>query len=232
MTAAFRGRTFQVACCWVRQQLQEKDVSDEGRQNTLRRGDTRMVQRPSGAGVVQTSDDALRKPLDMVGVGQESGSGGGPTDETREPPMASPRLIPVPDSPHLSIQLPPDSVVEDTGKTSASFDRDCAPSQAPVSDNANYAQLPYDELHELWKQRGYHKRDTKVVLRTRLEAMDAAAKRSAAGSSNDTDTPMTVLGKRPRATGGTMGMGTEVGGNNSEKRPRGAALEIALSVDL
>ena len=52
-------------------------------------------------------------------------------------------------SPPLSVQLPPEPAVEDTGKTSASFRPNCAPCQAPVSDFANYDHLLYGQLREL-----------------------------------------------------------------------------------
>ena len=87
--------------------------------------------------------------MDVVDVGQESGSGGGPTDEAREPLMAFPRLIPVPDSPRLPVQLPPGPAVEDTGETAVSYSRNCAPSQTPVSDAANYDRLSCGQLREL-----------------------------------------------------------------------------------
>ena len=166
-------------------------------------------------------------------TGRVPSSGGVSTAVTRETPVVSPRLIPVPDSPHLSLQLPPEPEVDSTGKTSASFDPNCAPSQAPASGSAKYDQLSNGQLHELCRQRGYHKKDTKAVLRTRLEAMDAAAKKTAEGSSNDMDSSMRTrfTGKRSRCTNGTMEMGTEVGGDN-EKRPRNTDLAIALEVDM
>ena len=81
-----------------------------------------MGTRSDGAEVAQTSDDALRKPSPVVNVEQEFRGGSVPTDETGETSMASSRLIPVPDDPQLSVQLPPD-----TGRPSPSFDRNCAP---------------------------------------------------------------------------------------------------------
>ena len=114
-------------------------------------------------------------------------------------------------------------------KASASFNRNCAPPRAPVSGSADYGRLPYGQLHELCRRRGYHNEDTQAVLRTRLEAMVAAAKKTAGGNSNEMDTLMTVLGKRTRTTDWAAEMGTEVGKNN-EKRPCCEVLEIALAV--
>ena len=80
------------------------------------------------------------------------------------------------------------------GAASESFDCVCSPSQAPADDTANYDQLSFGQLHELGKQRGYHKEDTNAVHKIRLGAMDAAAKKPAEGSSSDMETSMTVLG--------------------------------------
>ena len=111
-----------------------------------------MGQQAHGAEAVQTSDDAMRKPLDaadVVDAEQESGSEGVPTGETGESSTASQRLLPVPDSQRPLVQIPPVTTAEDTGKSSASCDRNCPPSKAPVSGGANYDQLSYSQLHEL-----------------------------------------------------------------------------------
>ena len=101
--------------------------------------------------------------------------------------MASLRLVPV-----------PDSALGDTGNTSASPDRNCAPLEAPVRENASYDQLSFGQLHVLCKQRGYHDKDAKAALRTRPDAMDAAENKAKEGSSNDADPSTSVLGKRAR----------------------------------
>ena len=116
--------------------------------------------------MAQTSDGASRKPSPAVNVGQESGGGSIPTDETGDLPKVSPRLIPVPDFPQHSVRMPPESRVKDAGKSSASFERNCAPSQAPIGDNVNYDRLSFGRLHELCIQRGYHKEDAKAALKT------------------------------------------------------------------
>ena len=63
------------------------------------------------------------------------------------PDMESPRLAPVPDPPPPSIRPPPESASEGNGTASASSDRNCAPSRAPISDAATYDQLSYSQLH-------------------------------------------------------------------------------------
>ena len=61
--------------------------------------------------------------------------------------LASPRLIPAPESPRHGEDLetsPLQNVVDDP---SASFDKKCAPSQAPTMEGSQYDHLTYDELH-------------------------------------------------------------------------------------
>ena len=140
--------------------------------------------------------------------------------------MASPRSIPVPDSPLHSAQTPAEPALGDAGKTSAFFGRNCILSQSTVRGNANYDQLSYGQLHELCKQRGYHKKDDKAVRRTRLEAMAAAANKAKGGSSNDMDTSTSVLDKRARNLGDPTDIGTSVDGD-TEKRARGGVRERA-----
>ena len=131
----------------------------------------------------------------------------------------------------LPVQLPPVSGTEGAGKNPESFDRNCAPSQAPDGDYANYEQLSYGQLRELCRRRGYHKKNTKAAPNTRLEAMDAATEKTKKGSSNHMDTSMTVLGKRSRTTEGSTETGTAADGK-SGKRTRSAAVNIAFAVDL
>ena len=150
---------------------------------------------------------------------------------TREPSLASPRLIPEPVSLPPSTLPPPASSVDDKDPLSASFGRKCAPFQAPVADTINYDQLSSGPSHELRKQRDYHKKDTRAVLRTRLAATDALDTENAERRPQDMDTSTSVLGKRTIQMEETVDTGT-TGGGNTEKRPRSEALEIALAVDL
>ena len=100
-----------------------------------------MSQTPARPDVVQVSEGVATKPQDLGDMEQGNGSGGISTDETREPSMASRRLIPAPDSLPLSIQPPPDPSAEGKETASASLGRKCAPSQAPATDTADYDQL-------------------------------------------------------------------------------------------
>ena len=167
-------------------------------------------------------------------VEQKTGSGGVSTELTREPSLASPPP---------SIQPPPDSLVEDKEQVSASLDRKCAPSQAPMTASTNYDQLFYGQLHELCKQRGYHQKDATAVFIawvaarrmpphpwTRLDSMDAVYEKNAEGSPREMDASMSVLGKRTRNRAESMDIGTAVGGNR-EKCHRSEALEIVLTAD-
>ena len=93
--------------------------------------------------------------------------------------MASRRLIPVPGTPPHSAQPSPQLVIDDTGHASESFGRKCAPSQIPRCDSTNCDLNSYDQLHELRKRRGYHKKDAIAAPKARREAMDAAERRPA-----------------------------------------------------
>ena len=186
---------------------------------------------PARPDAVEFLEEVTKKTPDLRDMGQVIGSGGIPPDLTREYSPASPRLIPAPDSLHLYVQLPPDSLAGDKGPVSASFDRKCAASRAPATDTADYDQLSYGELHGLRTQRGYRKKDTKTAPRTRVAAADVAKKKHAGGSSRDMDTSMSALGERYRPMGDTMDTG-EAADGNIEERQRGEALEIALAVAL
>ena len=83
------------------------------------------------AGLVPTLPEDVPKDNEMGDGESPTESGGKSTDTTEEPAMASPRMIPIPESPANSGEpvLPP--ISEDSGKTSVSFDQQCAPFQVP-----------------------------------------------------------------------------------------------------
>ena len=93
---------------------------------------------------LDTGQKLMGAPREAGGRTEEPGRGPDmalPELQTRGPSRAPPRLIPAPDSPPLSVQLPPVSTVGDVEQPSAPFDRNCAPSQAPASGLADYDQL-------------------------------------------------------------------------------------------
>ena len=145
----------------MRKRLKATDVTDEEWQNSLRRGDLWMGQRPVGSGMAPALDEGMNKTQEMAAKEKTMKSGDGGQGKNN-------------------------------GNTSTSFDRNCAPSQAPVCENANYDQLSYGQSHELCKGRGYHKQAAKAAPRARLDAMDAAENRAKEGNSNDMDLSTSV----------------------------------------
>ena len=72
-----------------------------------------------------------------------------PALQTREPSLASPRLIPAPVSPDLSIQPPFSSPLPTQPPPLApSFDMDCTPSQSPAADLGQNKHLSHWQLRE------------------------------------------------------------------------------------
>ena len=108
-----------------------------------------MGQPPANSGVVSTLNGGVEDTPELVAKKTTMESEGRSTDGSRETSMASPRLIPAPDSPQHAARTPPDQVLGDTGYTSTSSDRYCAPPQAPVCENARNDQLSYGQLHDL-----------------------------------------------------------------------------------
>ena len=166
----------------------------------------------------------------MVDGGKTTESGGRSTEGTGEHSMVPLRLIPALDSPPYSAQPAPELVLDDTGRNSESLDRKCAPSQVPRNESANYGHFSYEQLYELRKQRGYHKKDAKAAVKTRLEAMDAVDRGPTGGAANAMDTSSSALGKRTRHMDGPLTPEPPEMGING-KRSRGDALEIAVAAD-
>ena len=73
-TATFQSQTFKVDPYCARKRMNEKYVNHEARQNLLHRGDPWMSQPPDRAAVVQVSEEVMRKPLEVLDVGQVTGS--------------------------------------------------------------------------------------------------------------------------------------------------------------
>ena len=82
-----------------------------------------------------------------------------------------PDMIPVQDSPSLSAHLPsPQVPAEGRQYLEPSFDKKCAPPQAPRADGAQYDELTRAQLHDQRTRRGFED----AVLKTRLATMGAA----------------------------------------------------------
>ena len=83
-----------------------------------------------------------------------------------------PEMVPVPESPSLSIQLPSPQVPSDGHQhLVSSFDKTCVPSRASWADGTQLAKMTWGQLYDQCSQRGLRK--------TRLATIDAAeAKRN------------------------------------------------------
>ena len=112
----------------------------------------------------------------------------------------APRAVPVPGSPPLSVQLsfsPPRST--QLSLHVSPFDGNCVPSQVPPVDRGRYANLSYDQVHELCRRRGYGRGDSKEVSNTRLASMDAEERKRTSTRDGFVETLVAVTGKGGRA---------------------------------
>ena len=196
VTVYFQSQTFKVARFCVRRRVKESEVVDQDGRVFRSTADPWVDQWQTGLDGLQTTDtgkdlmdvEPIADKNDVPAVNGEQGSGG----------LASPRLIPVPDSPRTVVGeglSPSQKVMEDP---SASFDQKCVPTQVPMVGDSQYDHLSYDELHGLCKARGYCRKDAKTVLKTRLEAMDSVEKKCIVEQTDKMDTSCSVLGKRER----------------------------------
>ena len=81
------------------------------------------------------------------------------------------------------------------------------------------------------KQRGYSRKDSKAVLKTRPAEMDAEDNKNALNGCSDADTSTSVLVKRKR-TLVTEERPTDEANPSTDTRPRGEALRTARSADV
>ena len=88
-------------------------------------------------GLTPFMQDEVPKDCDLGEGELQTASGGNFSDTSAKPAVASSRLIPAPESPTRPESPAFPSAMEDSGKPSIFFDKQCAPSQAPecVSDN-------------------------------------------------------------------------------------------------
>ena len=66
---------------------------------------------------------------------------------------------------------PPAMATDDQGPLN-SFDQTCTQTQGPPTVQSDYDHLSHRDLHDLCKQRGYARKDSKASLCTRLRKMD------------------------------------------------------------
>ena len=167
-----------------------------------------------------------------MGDGEKpTGSGGKSTEVPAEPSTGSPRLIPVPNSSTNCAHPDPPPDSEDSGNTSGSFNRRCAPSQAPEYEGANYDRRCYSQMRDLCKRRGRHKKKAKAALETRLEAMDSVARQPLTSNENDMDTSSSVLRKRGRSMAQSSNIGNSTMGVEG-KRSLGDAPATAMAAEM
>ena len=101
----------------------------------------------------------------------------------------SPRAVPIPESPAVSVQLPPPV---------PSFDKNCTPSRAPVVNHGKYDYLSYDRAREQRKKGKDSGENSRGVLNTLLAAMIAEERKRTLTGDHEMDTSMSVLGRRER----------------------------------
>ena len=109
-----------------------------------------------GSGLAPDANENRTDNAEMAAGAKPTDNGYQPTAEPGETAMASPRLIPDPDSPVHSATGPPTTLWNDSGQTLAPFNRNCAPSRAPPYGSAECDHLSYDQPREPCKQRRYH----------------------------------------------------------------------------
>ena len=111
-----------------------------------------------------------------------------------------PAAIPAPDSPTVSVDLP--SSPRSPGRRpewESSSDKECEPFRAPVAGRAQYDQLTWDQLHQQRSQRGFRRKESKEVVKTRLASTDAAEARHIPTGGWEQDAPIYADGKGERA---------------------------------
>ena len=84
----------------------------------------------------------------------------------------------------LSVLLPPPrGPSERLSDSESSSDTKCEPSQVRVLDWAQSDEMTWDQFSDLCFNRGFRRKESKAVLKTRLTAVDAAeGKRNSRGS--------------------------------------------------
>ena len=108
-TGTLQSQTFKVARYCARKGLDEKDVHEDDWQTTSQRGDPRTSSPSVCPDMAQVPVDEVDRSVDLVDPEQDARHGGPSTGLTRESPMASPHLMPVPDMASPRLIPAPDS---------------------------------------------------------------------------------------------------------------------------
>ena len=140
-TAKFQSQVFKVAMFCVRQRGEEEDAVEE----ELNPARVRLLLSGSGLGNELRSFEVESEMEADRDDGNSTWSTGIPLSGCRP----RPEMIPVPDSPPLSAQLP----TQQPSKTNlrsldSSIYRTCEPSQVPRADGTQYEKLSRGQLHD------------------------------------------------------------------------------------
>ena len=100
-------------------------------------------------------------------------------------------------------------------------------SKAPFVGREHYADMSYDQMHELCNRRGYNRKDSKEVLKTQVGSMGAEERKRTFTGDNPMDTSVTVTRKRGRATEDVVGK-SDASLGSQEKRCRVGDLRLAF----
>ena len=105
-------------------------------------------------------------------------------------PGSQPLCVQIPSRPRLSIQLPPNA---------PSFDKHCAPAQAPQLGRGDHDRLSYDQLHDLCERAGYSRGGPTAALKTGLASMGVADRKRTLAEDDAMDASEALTRKRGRA---------------------------------
>ena len=90
--------------------------------------------------------------------------------------------------------------------------------------------MTYDQIDEQCRRRGYSRKDTKEVLKTRLAPMDAEQQKCSVSGDSTMDTSVTVTGKRSRVSDAVAENSGKFVGDQDEWR-RVGGLHLAFVAD-
>ena len=159
VTAKFQSQTFKVARFRVGAKGREQDVGGAELDPLQPRFRQFVADLGSQLRLVDVGKD--------MEVGREDGNS---TLSTGTPERGSgprPEMIPIPETPTLSAQLPsPRATLDRRQHPESFFDKTSSPTHAPRADRAQYDELTWGQLRDQRSQRGYMKKESKAFLKT------------------------------------------------------------------